>query len=344
VGIIGKAGGFFFLAWMVVSLAAADPASAASPRPVKVLIISMFKPEGEVWRQPLGLNQEIEVPGLSPEFPVVRCNAEDVCQMTTSMGHANAAASVMAVVFSGRFDLTQTYFLIAGIAGIDPKMGTLGSAAWARYLVDFGITHEIDAREKPASWPSGFIGVDTAGPGEKPNMHYRTEVFQLNEDLLQWAYKLSANAVLKDNDQATAYRQHYKEAAATAHPTVILCDTEASDTYWHGALIGAEVERWTTLLTDGKGRYCTSQQEDNASLEALRRGAAAHLLDLNRVADLRTAANFDRPYPGQDTAQSMMARSGGFPISIDNLVIAGLPLITEITTHWTRWAGGIPPR
>ncbi len=45
----------------------------------------------------------------------------------------------MALTFSDRFDLRRTYFLIAGIAGIDPARGTIGSAAWAKYLVDFGI-------------------------------------------------------------------------------------------------------------------------------------------------------------------------------------------------------------
>ena len=43
---------------------------AQAPRPVKVLIISMFKPEGDVWVAPLGLDQEIAVPGLSRIIPL----------------------------------------------------------------------------------------------------------------------------------------------------------------------------------------------------------------------------------------------------------------------------------
>ena len=39
----------------------------------------------------------------------------------------------------------------AGIAGINPERGTIGSVAWARYLVDYGISWEIDAREIPGS-------------------------------------------------------------------------------------------------------------------------------------------------------------------------------------------------
>jgi purine nucleoside permease len=100
-------------------------------RPVKVMIISMFGPEGQVWLDRLGPWREISVDGLSPDYPTVHCNKQEVCVMTTGMGHTNAAASIMALTFSPRFDLRHTYFMVAGIAGIDPQQGTVGSAAWA---------------------------------------------------------------------------------------------------------------------------------------------------------------------------------------------------------------------
>ena len=78
--------------------------------------------------------------------------------MTTGMGHSNAAASIMALTFSPRFDLRHTYFMVAGIAGIDPQQGTVGSAAWAKYLVDFGIQWEIDGREIPLWLEYGLSG------------------------------------------------------------------------------------------------------------------------------------------------------------------------------------------
>ncbi|MGF6543779.1 purine nucleoside permease [Paraburkholderia youngii] len=122
---------------------------ASHGRPVKVMIISMFGPEGQVWLDHLGPWQDIPVAGLSPDYPAVHCNRQEVCVMTTGMGHANAAASIMALTFSPRFDLRHTYFMVAGIAGIDPLQGTVGSAAWANWLVDFGIQWEIDGREIP---------------------------------------------------------------------------------------------------------------------------------------------------------------------------------------------------
>jgi purine nucleoside permease len=96
------------------------------------------------------VTESIAVPRLSPDYPEVFCNSDDVCLITTGMGHANAAASLSVLVYSGKLDLTESYFLVAGIAGIDPGQRTLGTVAWARYLVDYGIAWEIDAREMPA--------------------------------------------------------------------------------------------------------------------------------------------------------------------------------------------------
>lgn len=311
-------------------------------RPLKVLIISMFGPEAEPWVAPLKLSEEITVPGLSADYPALRCNAEDVCLLTTGMGHANAAASAMAIAFDPRFDLRRTYFLIAGIAGIDPEQGTLGSAAWARYLVDFGIAHEIDAREMPKSWKAGYIGVMTKGPGQKPKFDYRTEVFQLDETLLQKALSLTRDVQLEDGDKARAYRAHYRQAAARQAPHVIQCDTLAGDTWWHGHKLGAHARAWTRTMTDGKGVYCTTQQEDNATYNALARAAAAGRVDLKRLAVLRSGANFDRPYPGQSAFASLSADSGGFLPATHNLQRVGAVLVQDIVGRWSDWRDGVP--
>ena len=95
-------------------------------------------------------------------------------------------------------------------------------------------------------------------------------------------------------------------------------------------------------IRDSKGTYCTTQQEDNATYEALRRGAAAGRLDVRRVAVLRTGANFDRPHPGQTAQESLNAQSGGFPIATANLVKAAWPLVSDIVAHWPQWREGVP--
>ena len=299
------------------------------------MIVSAFGPEGQVWRDHRELSREIAVPGLSAQYPNVYCGADRVCQVTTGMGHANAAASIMALAFSRQFDLRKTYWLIAGIAGIDPKHGTVGSAAWARYLVSWGIQWELDAREKPASWPSGFTGINTRGPTEKPKLEYGTELFQLNEALVTRAFELSRGVKLADSDAAKLARAAYPPPASLP-PSVIRCDTVSADTWWSGTKLGERAEAWTRLLTDGKGRYCTTQQEDNATFEAIKRATAAGLADDRRVAVLRTGSDFDRPAPGGSAVDNMLdyAQQGGFVPALQNLVRAGNPLVSEIVRKW----------
>src|SRR5271156_4104515 len=230
----------FFLAAMLIGpcLSRTTAAADAPPLAVKVMIVNMFSFEAAPWLDALRPTREIRVAGLSSDYPLVKCTQEAVCEMITGMGHANAAASMMAVLYSGAFDLRETYFIVAGIAGIDPKRGTIGSAAWARYAVDSGIAHEIDARELPHGWTDGYFGVLTDAPDQVPRFDYRTEVFRLDEALLQKAVALSRSATLEDSEDLAAYRQHYTEAPARSPPTVIQCDTLSADTWWSGHRLG----------------------------------------------------------------------------------------------------------
>jgi len=330
----------------IVATLTTQAQDASTPRPIKALVITMFAPEAQPWIDAFRLDQKIPIPGLSPDYPDLRCNADDVCLVTTGMGHANAAASTLAVTLDPRFDWRKSYFIIAGIAGIDPSQGTLGSATWARWLVDVGIAHEIDAREMPKNWRSGYYGILTKGPGEKPKLEYRTEVARVDEALLQAALTLTRNAPLKDSDKARAYRAHYKETAARSVPAVTQCDTLGGDTWWHGHRLGEHAREWTRLMTDGEGRYCTTQQEDNATRNALERAAAAGRVDLKRLAVLRTASNFDRPHPGQTAHASLIASTtgatGGFVPATQNLAIVGGIVVRDIVARWDLWKDGVP--
>lgn len=318
----------------------------------RVMIVTLFAPEARAWLDHLGPWTSLPVPGLSPDYPAVHCNRAAVCVVTLGMGHANAAASTMALVLDKQFDLSRTYFLVAGIAGINPEQGTLGSAAWARYLVDFGLQWEIDAREIPATWSSGFLGINTTNnttnntknADGKPPLDYRTEVFRLDETLLRKALELSRDAVLSDSAAARTARAAFTTAPANQPPAVLQCDTVAGDTWFSGTLLGQRATKWTQILTDGQGVYCTTQQEDNATYEALKRGAALHRVDLARVAVLRAGSDFDRPHPGQTAADNLLdyASQGGFTIALQNLYLSGNPLVQAIATHWVDWERGVP--
>jgi purine nucleoside permease len=323
-----------------------DPALAQEPKDEvvkpKVMVISMFAGEAKPWLENEELTDKITVPGLFEEFPEVACNSDGLCHFTTGMGYANAASSMSAVLYSNLFELTETYFLVAGIGGVDPEDGTLGSAHWARFVVDAGLKHEIDARQMPEDWPTGYLGLGADKPGEKAKWQAGTELFRLNETLLQKAFALSRHTELLDGNEAAAYRAAYGVAPANGTPMISICDTMSDNTYWHGEKIAEAMGAWTRLITNGEGNYCTTQMEDNATLTALKRGAQAGLIDFDRVAVLRTGSNFDREAPGQTAIESLRAKSGGFLLATTNAYRVGSKLTKAITADWQNWKASVP--
>ncbi|KAI0354549.1 purine nucleoside permease [Trametes cingulata] len=318
----------------------------------KVFILDMFDSEGSSW---YGipefdlLERNITVPGFSPLFPQAHCTRDgSICQLVTGEAEINAAATITALVLSPVFDLTRTYFLIAGIAGISPKLGTLGSVTFARFAVQVALQYEFDAREKPADFPTGYVPQGSFSPEEYPQELYGTEVFELNDNLRQLAIDLAKKGKLFDDAQSQEYRAHYAShsafAAGAAAPSVVACDTATSDVFWTGNLLAEAFENTTTLFTNGTATYCTTQQEDNATLEALLRGALARKLDFSRIIIMRTASDFDRPYPGESAATNLFLMSPGFDISIKNIPAAGVPVVTGIVSQWhSRFERGVRP-
>ena len=333
---------FIVLAAALIAALSRPVAADEPPVAPKVLIITMFGGEAKPWLDGEALTHKFAPPGLFRPNPDVACSDRGLCLITTGMGYANAASSIEALVFGGKFDLTKTYFLVAGIAGVDPAAGTLGSAHWARFAIDVGLQNEIDPREAPDDWSAGYLAIGAPAPGKKVEDHYGDEVYRLNEDLLQAAFRLTKDVDLVDSGAAKAYRAKYAEPAATAPPQVSICDTISSDTWWHGARLGAAMEAYAKLVTDGAANPCTTQQEDNATLTALKRGAEANRLDFSRVAILRAASNFDREAPGQSAAESLAARSGGYLPSVANAHRVAATLAHAIVDDWATWSVGPP--
>lgn len=325
-------------------------AQSDSPKVVKVLTITMFEVgemkgdfagEAQFWVEGEGLDEVIEIPG---SWSPVYCNADGHCLVVTGMGIANAASTVMAVGLSGKLDLRQAYIIVAGIAGVDPHDGTLGSAAWADWVIDGDLVHEIDAREMPSEWDYPLIHLGCDSPWCEEGWTAGTEVYQLNTALVDWAYTLSKDVELADSEAAQAYRANYPaDWPAAAPPSIIRCDTIAASTYWHGDLLAAWAEWWASQWSGGQANYCMTEMEDSATLTALSRLADAGLVDLQRVLVLRTASNFDRPYSGQTAAESLAADSGGFVPSTRNAYLAGSVVTDYIIANWETWQQGVPP-
>ncbi|GAB7349430.1 hypothetical protein MBLNU459_g8539t3 [Dothideomycetes sp. NU459] len=309
----------------------------------KVFIISMFDPEAEVW---FGipefdiLAKNITVPGFSPLFPDAHCTANgDICQLTTGESEINAAVTIASLVRSPRFDLTNTYFMVAGIAGVNPEVATICSVTFARYAVQVALQYEFDPREIPANFSTGYIPQGSTVPDEYPQSIYGTEVFEVNQNLQKIAANFARNATLNDSDAAIAYRANYAASAAfaagAAGPAVYECDVATSDVYYSGDILSSAFGNYTTLVTNGSGVYCTTAQEDNATLEALLRAAVEKLVDFSRIIVMRTASDFDRPWPGEAATYNLFyADQGAFEPAIQNIYLAGVKVVEGILSGW----------
>jgi len=177
---------------------------------------------------------------------------------------------------------------------------------------------------------------------------YGTEVFELNEALRDIALSFASAATLNDSTDAVAYRALYSPistyAAAAAPPSVIGCDVATSDVYYSGDLLSQAFENTTRIWTNGSGVYCTTAQEDNATLEAILRASVAKLTDYSRVIVMRTSSDFDRPPPSISEIQNLLyVDQGGFVPAIENIYLAGIKVVEGILAGWdSTFAKGIP--
>ncbi|KAF8212797.1 purine nucleoside permease [Mycena galopus ATCC 62051] len=306
----------------------------------------MFDDEADVWYGISEFNvlaQNFSIPGLSPLYPQLHCTSDgEICQLTLGEGEINAASSIVALVHSPLTSLAETYFLISGIAGVNPKVATIGSVTFARYAVHVGLQNEIDAREIPANFSTGYFPQGTTGPGQYPTVLYGTEVFEVNEPLRMLAFTAAKTANLNDTAATQQMRAEYANsplfAAANnvSGPSITLCDTATSDTFWDGVLLGEAFEDTTTVLTNGSAVYCTTQQEDSGTLNALLRGALSILVDFSRIIVMRSASDFDRQSPGVTTVDQLLGPTPGVEPSLLNLHLAGVKVVEMIVNEWSQ--------
>ncbi|KAH8596615.1 purine nucleoside permease [Bisporella sp. PMI_857] len=304
----------------------------------KVFIITHFADEEEIWHGRDGLDlkaRKIRVPGLAGQHPEIFCSADgQVCLVNTTMGLINAALSISALLSSPQFDLTKTYFLIAGVAGINPKTSTLGSVTLARYVVQVDLQYELDAREIPSDWETGYFPQGAERPTEAPTLCYGTEVFEVSQNLRDIAAKLAKKAVLKKSDSVTEYCTRFQNPTASTEPTILTVDVTASNVFFHGPLLSKSVENTVSLLTNGRADYGLTAQEDSATLAALLRGHLQGKIDFSRIIVLRAASNFDQPPDNQPIQVPIHSGHGGFELSKENIWLAGREIVNGIISEW----------
>jgi len=346
-------------ATLLAALAITGPLHAAAPIPIRVVVVTTFEIGADTGDTPGELQSWVEKLPLPTilRFPQgthdLRLNpAMGVLGIVTGEGPTRAAASIEALGDDPRFDLSHAYILVAGIAGIDPHVGSVGAAMWALHVVDGDLAHEIDAREIPPGWTTGYVPLQRTTPFEQPAPPGQSisgsNVFTLNAGLVRWACRLSAKAGLPDTAALRDIRARYAGLpAAMAPPAVGIGDTLASGTFWVGGRMNAWAESWVAYWTHGTGRFATTAEEDAGVMQALTFLAQVHKVDLQRVLVLRTASNFDMPPPGQTPAALLAAEAkagklSAYLPSLDAAYIAGSVVVRTLAANWRVYNGAVP--
>jgi purine nucleoside permease len=327
-----------------------QPAPAA-PIPVKVVVVSMYqigkltddKPgEAHLWVERQKLNRVLPFPLGEYEL---RMNDAGLLLICTGGGVTNSSTSIMALGLDPRFDLSHAYWIVAGIAGGDPLDVSLGTAAWAKHVVDGDLLYEIDAREIPADWPYGMLPLGAKKPNDIANgWTVDTIHYALNAALVDWAYSITKDHPIADTPAIAEFRQQFAGyLAATRPPFVTIGDSLSSSKYWHGEHMNQWANDWVKLQAGKDANFMMANMEDSGTMTALRRLSRAGRVDLKRVLVLRTASNYSMAPPGKSTAWSTTAEypDEGRP-AIEAAYQVGNRVVQELIKGWSRYRDVIP--
>jgi purine nucleoside permease len=344
---------------ILLGLASAGAATATSaPLQIRVVVVTTFEVGNDTGDTPGEFQNWVEHYPLSEILPFpqgfrpLRYNPRDhVLGVVTGAGKSSAAASIMALGLDPRFDLSKAYWILAGIGGIDPNQASVGSAVWASYIVDGDLAYEIDGREIPADWSTGIVAYDRATPFEQPAPPTVSDngilAYELNDGLASWAYDLTRNLDLRDDDKLKAARASYSDLPNAQRPPFVLKgDTLTADRFWIGARMTDWARKWVPYWTQGKGRFTTSAEEDAAFLQALTFLAHAGRVDLSRALDLRTGSDFTMPPKSTSPADLLKSESTGnyaaYGEAIENAYRVGSTVVRELVQHWPRYRQTVP--
>jgi purine nucleoside permease len=331
---------------LLAALLAPWPA-LAKPIPIKVVVLTAFEigadtgdapGEFQLWAERYPLTETLKVPGV--ERPV-RLSKDGVMGVVTGM-FGRSRTSLAALLLDPRFDFSKTYWVMAGIAGVDPRAGSIGSAAWSDWVVDGDPLYEIDDREIAKDWPWGLYAFHSNSPAEKGSGEGASGMaWRLDPDLTRWAYQLTRNTPLPDNPKLAANRAGYAgEPASQTPPNVFVGASLGTVRFWHGELRTRWAREWVRLQTDGAGVFAMSDGEDQAVLDTLALHAKEGRVDARRVLILRAASNYTRPGAGEP--MRIVFAPGGLEAGVEAAYRVGSSVVKALVAGWPTYETTLP--
>lgn len=325
----------------------------ANPYQVKVVVVTMFErgaDEGDApgefqfWKERQDLDTRIPLP--HGHHDLFLNEATGVLGMVTGVGTMHSASTTMAVGLDPRLDLTEAYWLVAGIAGIDPADASIGSVAWSAHLVDGDLMHQIDIREAPEDWPFGYFSRRTQRPFDPNRSDNRGEHFLINVGLRDWAFALTKDLDLPAYPQLDAYRASFTEHPnAQRRPFVLTGGHLAAMTFWHGALLTDWANRYVSYWSDGETDLVTSAMEETGTYQSIWYLDRLGRVDKDRFMVLRGGSNYTMQPPGEDAASHLLKENEGYAgleAALESVHLAGTVVVNALLDDWDRYRATVP--
>jgi purine nucleoside permease len=318
---------------------------------VKMVVVANFengadagdKPgEFQFWVEREHLDQTVSIRGATRP---IRHNAQGLYGLLLE--------NLTPFVLDPKYDFSKTYWLFTGISGVDPQVASVGSAAWARWVINGDEMREIDDREIPAGWPYGLFAIGAQRPNTlptDPNSFGSAEsadelgmAYPLNQDLARWAFNLTRNVVIPDSPALKQQRKAWHGFPnAQRPPFVLMGETLGSVRYWHGKGRSQWARDWVKLWTRDQGVFVMTNMESQSAARMMQRFAKLDMVDGNRVMVLRTASNPSGPPPGMDPLSSIGDEAPGQVAAYEANYRVGAPVVHEIIAHWNEYENRVP--
>jgi purine nucleoside permease len=331
----------------------ARPAAAAARAPVAVrmVVVANFENGADMGDKPGEYQFWVEREHLD-EVLAVRGASRPVRRNTRGL-YGLLLQNLEPFLLDPRFDFSKTYWLFTGISGADPQMASVGSAAWARWVINGDELREIDDREIAADWPYGLFAIGATKPNTlptDPNSFGSAEsadelgmAYALNRGLAQWAFNMTRNVAIPDTPALAAQREAWKGFPnAQRPPFVLLGETLGSVRYWHGPRRTQWARDWVKLWTHGQGTFVMTNMESQQAARLMDSFRKMGFVDLDRVMVLRTASNPSGPPPGVDPLASIGDEAPGQVAAYEANYRVGAPVVHELLGNWNKYRVQIP--
>ena len=328
-------------------------AHCETPLPVKFVVIAMFEKgemegdapgEFQLWKERRGLDQKFDMPHADYDLYY---NAEtQVLGFVTGIGTAKSSAATMALGLDQRFDLTKAYWMVAGIAGIDPEDASIGSVAWSSYLVDGDLAHEIDPREIPEDWEVGYFARRTQYPFGPRTTQSQGEIYVTNIALRDWAYDLTKDLDLGAWEELEEERAQFINYPNAQKPPFVLKGGHiAAMTFWHGKMMNDWANKWVHYWSDGATDFVTSAMEDTGTFQSISYLHELGRVDKARFLVLRGGSNYTMPPAGKGAAEYLLRENEGYvgmEASLESIYTVGSKVLDEILGNWDEYEAAPP--